>query len=638
VTGHKYDNAVGPYNAYGHCLELLERHVAPSDGVHLDLACGLGPIAEPVHASHGVHYVGVDFDTATVETLRERGFEAHALDLNSPDVEQDLRRVLDGRRLASISMLDGLEHLVDGQHVLAAISALLAEHRTLGVLSVPNVTHIDVGVKTLLGRWDYTETGLLDRTHYRLFSATSLETALKEAGLARVDAYDVVMAESDQHFPPDHGALSRATPLGHYLRSLRESIDSYGYTNQFVWTVAPSAAVPPRVPVPEEQPFLSVVMRTQGRRDQELREALLSLAAQSSTDFELLLIAHRVTTDQQVQVERLIEDQPPEFRDRIRLLLLDTGRRAAPLNHALRHARGRYLVILDDDDVVLENWVDAFARHEHAQPGRILRVQAAVHDVARAEVRGLTGVRGVSSPRTPFSEKFSLTEHIATNQSPTHTWAFPATLHRDFGMLFDETMTTTEDWEFLIRGAEIVGVHDIPAVLAIYQWWVSHESSRTLHDEVEWRQNHTEVQRRLDRKPLLLPPAETRLLRARFQRLDELENVLEEHAELRAVIAGLQGRLDVVQGEGLDLLEQLRREQRRSATLRKRVHKLRAQLPEAPAGGGKGTTSGKGANGGGRPGQQRGRQGGPQGERSGAAPTNGSALRRAASGIKRRLA
>ncbi len=598
MSDHKYDNAVGPYNAYGHCLELLGRHTAPSDGVHLDLACGLGPIAEPLIASHGVHYVGVDYDPDTVKTLKERGFEAHALDLNSPEVEQDLRRVLDGRKLASISMLDGLEHLVEGYHVLAAISVLLAEHRTLCVLSVPNVTHVDIGIKTLLGKWDYTETGLLDRTHYHLYSAPSLEDALSEAGLAKVADYDVVMAESDQHFPPDHGALRRATPLGHYLRTLRESIDAHGYTNQFVWAVAPTAAMPGRdLALADEGPFLSVIMRTQGRRDQELREALLSLAAQSSTNFELLLVAHRTTVAQQIQVERVIADQPQEFRDRIRLLLLDTGRRAAPLNHAMRHARGRYLVILDDDDIVLEGWVATFEGHEQVQPGRIMRVQAAVHDVARTEVRGLTGVRGIESPRTPYAATFSLTDHIATNQSPTHTWAFPVTLHRDFGMVFDETMTTTEDWEFLIRAAEVVGVQDIPTVLAIYQWWVSHESSRTQHDEDDWRQNHSEVHRRLDRKPLLLPAAETRALRARLRRLDELENVLAEHAELRAQLATLEREsradFDTLQGEAFDLLGQLRRERQRTAILRKRIHKLRSKLPEGGKQGGSKTGGSK---------------------------------------------
>lgn len=636
MSGHKYDNAVGPYNAYGHCLELLSRTTSPSTGVHLDLACGLGPIAEPLIASHGIQYVGVDYDADTVRILEERGFEAYTADLNSPQVEDDLRRILAGRPLASVSMLDGLEHLVDGQHVLEAISALLAEHRALCVLSVPNVTHLDVATKALLGQWEYTETGLLDRTHYHLFSATSLEDALRSAGLVRVDAYDVVMAESDQHFPPDHGALSRATPLGQYLRSLRESVDAHGQTNQFVWAVAPAPTRPER-PAPEEDaPFLSVIMRTQGRRDQELREVLLSLAAQSSTNFELLLVAHRVTVDQQMQVERVIEDQPAEFRARIRLMLLDTGGRAAPLNHAMRRARGRYIVVLDDDDIVLEDWVGTFEGHENVQPGRILRVQAAVHEVTRVQVRGLTAVRGTASPDTPYDPDFSLAVHLATNHSPINTWAFPRTLHRDFGMEFDESMSTTEDWEFLIRGAEVVGVLDIPAVLAMYHWWTSHESSRTQHHQDEWLQNHTEVQRRLDRKPLLLPAAETRLLRTKLLRLGEVEHRLVD-AERRLGEAlrdngRLSAQFDSLQVDAFDLLDKLRKEQGRSAVLRSRIKRLREAKGRGGSKSGAKAASGSGAKGGGKSGGR-----GPDSTPAPDLQTDDSSLRRAARGVKRRL-
>ena len=48
---HKYDNSVQPDNKFGHTLRLLAAHL-PSDlgqdGVHLDLACGFGHIAQHI--------------------------------------------------------------------------------------------------------------------------------------------------------------------------------------------------------------------------------------------------------------------------------------------------------------------------------------------------------------------------------------------------------------------------------------------------------------------------------------------------------------------------------------------------------------------------------------------------------------
>lgn len=584
MSPHKYDNSVGPDNAYGRTLALLDRLVQPSEGVHLDLACGLAPIRSFVEESHGVSYVGVDFDHDTVEILRGRGVEAHQMDLNAPDVEDQLRDVLQGRRLVAMTMLDGLEHLTQGEHVLRAVSRLLAEHRTVAVLSVPNVTHLDVAVKNVLGQWTYTPTGLLDETHYRLYSAESLTQALGASGLAKIDEADVVLVESDQHFPPEHGALSTVTPLGQFFRTLRASIDKHGETNQFVWAVSP---VPDRPATAEAgpAPFLSIIMRTQGRRIQELRETLLCLAAQDDPDFEVVLVGHRMDVDQQIAVERLIEDQPPEFRRRISLHLVRTGGRAAPLNHALDRVAGRYCVMLDDDDLVLQHWVDTFHKHAAGHPGRIVRTLALVQEVELTEIRGVTGVRAVDSPQQRFASEFSLTQHLSANQSPAHTWAFPRTLHRDFGMTFDETMSTTEDWEFLIRAAERVGVTNVPDVTAIYHWWRTHESSRTAHVEEEWRQNHTEVERRLDAKPLLLPAGETRIVREKLRRLGEVEHLYEHvHSaegtvgQLRAQVQDLESRLAMKAYEADSFHEQLRVANHKVGVLRKRVHKLRARL------------------------------------------------------------
>ena len=44
----------------------------------------------------------------------------------------------------------------------------------------------------------------------------------------------------------------------------------------------------------KDRVFASVVMRTQGRRPEALREALLSLYAQTYRNFEVLLIGHKL--------------------------------------------------------------------------------------------------------------------------------------------------------------------------------------------------------------------------------------------------------------------------------------------------------------------------------------------------------
>ena len=471
--------------------------------------------------------MGVDVDDHELDQLRERGLEAHAADLTDPDVGERLRKILDGRRLVSVTFLDGLEHLTNGTHALNAVGELLAEHRALAVTSVPNVTHLDVGIKTLLGTWDYTEAGLLDVTHYQLYSEKSLTAAFRSAGLRRIAREDVVVARSDQHFPGNHVGLSAVTTFSQYLRSVRGDAEPNGLVNQFVWalTAAPAQPTPHYVdPASTETDdfFLTVVMRTQGRRIQELREALVCLSAQSCQDFEVLVVAHKTNAEEQKAVEIVIDDQPPALRERIRLVLLDRGRRSAPINAGIDNAVGRYIAIFDDDDVVMGDWVKEFRDAEREHGGRLLRSIALKQGASVDTVRGLPGIRSTTAPEKAYDNDFSLAGHLVANQSPPISWIFPRSLATDFGLSYDDSMTTTEDWEFLLRAAQLAGVTDIGRGTAIYRWWETRESSRTAHPEGEWAQNQQEIERRIDARPFLLPAGETRQLRTDLLELTEL--------------------------------------------------------------------------------------------------------------------
>ena len=64
--------------------------------------------------------------------------------------------------------------------------------------------------------------------------------------------------------------------------------------------------------------FLSVIIRTQGKREQGLREALLCLQAQECQDFEILLIAHKADEEHGKLIKEILEDQEEEFRKKIR--------------------------------------------------------------------------------------------------------------------------------------------------------------------------------------------------------------------------------------------------------------------------------------------------------------------------------
>jgi hypothetical protein len=512
IVAGTYDNQYSYNNVYGHAVALLRQHRAETidQQLHLDIGCGYGRIAEPITADLGLAYVGADIDEGGLDSIKTRGFEAHSIALSDEVATHDaLQRIVNGRRVRSITMLDTLEHLPDGDAVLRAISRLAFAHSAFVVISVPNVAHRDIGLKLAFGRWDYTEAGLLDHTHTRLFSSAVLDRVLRHAGLYTIASNDVCATQSDQCFPPTHPALAAGSQLHIYLAELRQHADPYGDVNQFVRICvpgAPAAELPYLRPGQTQKgPFLTVVVRTQGKRLHTLEGLLTALTGQSDTDFEVLVIGHKLSLERQIAVERTIEDCPEWLRAQSRLLLVDGGNRTRPLNEGFAAATGDYIVILDDDDTPFGHWVEVFHNLAEKMPGRMLRAVSIRQRVANVTIDGRMGLRTIGPPEKIFPPEFDYISHLRMNHTPGLSVAFPRGVFHDLGLRFDETLTTTEDWDFIMRAAPIVGTACSPEITSIYHWWEQDESSRTIHGQEEWDRNHARILQKMDGSLVLFP-------------------------------------------------------------------------------------------------------------------------------------
>jgi 2-polyprenyl-3-methyl-5-hydroxy-6-metoxy-1,4-benzoquinol methylase len=120
---------------------------------------------------------GVELDEDSARQAREHCEEMVVGDLNT----LDLSDAFGGRRFDVVLMLDVLEHLVDPVAVLRRAASVL-KPTGWAVISLPNVTHISVRLALLGGRFTYTDTGLLDRTHLRFFDSDGVTELLDQAG------------------------------------------------------------------------------------------------------------------------------------------------------------------------------------------------------------------------------------------------------------------------------------------------------------------------------------------------------------------------------------------------------------------------------------------------------------------------
>ncbi|HLJ09423.1 MAG TPA: methyltransferase domain-containing protein [Acidimicrobiia bacterium] len=500
-----YDEA----SPYAHAVRLIGAHRRPEGRVVVDLGCGYGPIAEPLR-SLGLDYVGVDSDRPGIEDLVARGFEGHVGDIASPGPLADqLSGVLAGRPVAAVCLLDALEHLADPDALLRSLAGMTGG-ATL-VVSIPNVTHLDLGVKLLLGRWDVTETGLLDATHLRFFSEAGLEETMARCGWSEVGRADFELVLSDQHFPEDSVALDRATPVGSLLTWLRTSAGPAALVNQFVRAYAPGERTVDSAAEESERPFLSVLVRTQGTRPGTLEDTLLSLAAQTCADFEVLVLAHDAAPSALAGVEAAVAAFDPSFADRVRVVPVGGGGRARPLNEGARVARGHHLATLDDDDLAFAHWVETLKAAAGRAPGRVLHTGVAAQSIAEED--RAPGYRVAGPPHCPYPVAFEQLDHMVDNRTPNCGFAVPRSLVADLGQAWDDTLPVYEDWEYLLRATALCGVEDTGVVGALARVWERGERSTTAHDEAAWDDARVGVVARLDARPFLLAPGSVSKLR-----------------------------------------------------------------------------------------------------------------------------
>ena len=249
--------------------------------------------------------------------------------------------------------------------------------------------------------------------------------------------------------------------------------------------------------------FLTVIVRTQGTRSALLREALLCLAAQDCADFEVVVVAHDAGHEAQHELESDLGLVEAVLPGRVHLVHAGGGSRSRPVSVGLDHASGHYAAVLDDDDHVLADWVSTFHRLWVEAPGKVVRVGAAVRQTQVLRERSSGPRIAVSAPHPKYCDPWSFDDHLAENRTPFHAFAFPLFAVRDLGIHFDDSLDVVEDWDFLMRAAGALGVHETQKVTAIYNLG-GQDASRSIVIEAQWRAVEDRVRERHHQAPRLV--------------------------------------------------------------------------------------------------------------------------------------
>jgi 2-polyprenyl-3-methyl-5-hydroxy-6-metoxy-1,4-benzoquinol methylase len=183
TAGPYSGKADDPLSSHSRIAEMLAAALAHHTRPRiLDVGCGAGLLPKAAHErapslAARAQWVAVDNDPAALAAAAHVGMEPYRVDLNAP-MPPPTAGTFD-----AVVFADVLEHVVEPEAVLRRWLSHACTPETVVLVSLPNVANLAVRLQLLAGRFQYTERGILDRTHLRFFTRRTARALLTGSGL-----------------------------------------------------------------------------------------------------------------------------------------------------------------------------------------------------------------------------------------------------------------------------------------------------------------------------------------------------------------------------------------------------------------------------------------------------------------------
>ena len=228
---------------YAGCNLQLLRAVPPQALRILEVGCGQARLGAALKRDNPARYVtGIEIQLEAAQIAAQHIDQVLVMDLEQeqPEIEQGSQDC--------ILFGDVLEHLVNPGALLERYRSLLSPTGKI-LCSVPNVQHHSILTALLSGDFQYTHSGILDATHLRFFTHSTLQKLLLDAGFApRI--VDVIQV------PAPRGLAEVVNPLVSALGLNLERTLGYLQAYQYIIEGSPLPAIPE---TPESE-LLSIVV------------------------------------------------------------------------------------------------------------------------------------------------------------------------------------------------------------------------------------------------------------------------------------------------------------------------------------------------------------------------------------------
>jgi hypothetical protein len=285
-----------------------------------------------------------------------------------------------------------------------------------------------------------------------------------------------------------------------------------------------------------------------------ISETLLSLAAQTSADFETFVIVEDGSATELGEVADLVATFDEEFCRRVHAVAMERIGSGTPVAFGAARSKATYITAVYPDDVVFAHWAETFTTNALRADGRAMASMVAAQAVETATWGDERIVTTVERPRFPDPRGFDLMEHLASPPLSLRGWAVPRLMAQR--VLVPGIRAAAEGWTLRLAAALSCGVLETGEVTYLYR--TSQAGGPTPIDE-EWERDRNLALETLDRLGLTLAPGALQSLRS---------------TPGQASVHRLEEELDLLRGELGRVEETARHQAAAEAVARQRVAEL----------------------------------------------------------------
>jgi 2-polyprenyl-3-methyl-5-hydroxy-6-metoxy-1,4-benzoquinol methylase len=140
----------------------------------LDVGCASGELLKEV-TELGWDAIGIepDFD----DFLKASSSGAKVINSSLDEAIESI-----DEKYSVIILADVIEHMTEPANAVFKLKSLLAKNGRI-IISVPNVAHFFIRGQLFFGKFNYTERGILDKTHLRFFTKKTILALIKDLDL-----------------------------------------------------------------------------------------------------------------------------------------------------------------------------------------------------------------------------------------------------------------------------------------------------------------------------------------------------------------------------------------------------------------------------------------------------------------------